>query len=77
MKNQFLKATVKLFLSALVVLSVSLPSFAYRPQQEKMSKMSTEKVEKGKMSKMKADSGKKTNAGKPAMSKDKMSKSKM
>ncbi|WP_056870794.1 hypothetical protein [Pedobacter sp. Leaf194] len=64
MKNQFLKATMKLFFSALVVLSVSLPSFAYGPQQEKMSKMSKDKVEKkkmekGKMSKMKADSSKK------------------
>ncbi|MCZ4225420.1 hypothetical protein [Pedobacter rhodius] len=82
MKNQFLKSAGKVFIMALVALSLSMPTFANSLQQEKekmskmkpdkMGKKKMDKMEKSKMSKMKADSTKKAK-----MEQSKMSKSKM
>lgn len=70
MKNQILKSAGKLFLATLMVISLSLSTFAsVSPQQEKekISKMKQDKMENKKMDKME----------KSKMSKDKMSKSRM
>ena len=87
MKNQILKSASKLFLTALVMVSLSVSGFANVPQQEKekmskmkqdkMGKKKMDKMEKSKMSKMKADSMKKTKMEKSKMSDSKMSKGKM